>query len=92
MASHSGKKPKPVHERVWEKVFIRANSMCINHDAIRFTEAKCKWYFHLTYTPAVHPKDCVRDTACGHLPGKESCNYGKGSSQKVLYTTQEKPT
>ena len=45
MASHSGKKPKPVHVRVWEK--LRADSMCTDHiisvdEAIRFGEDKCK--------------------------------------------------
>ena len=29
MASHSGKKHKPVHVRVWEK--LRADSMCTDH-------------------------------------------------------------
>ena len=59
MASHSGKEPKPVHERVWEKL-LSGQIPCVSiksvDEAIHFREDNGKWYFHLTYTAAVHSK------------------------------------
>ena len=61
MASHSEEKPKPVHERVGGKLLsgqIPCVSIISVDEAICFCEDMCKWYFHLTYTPAVHSNDC----------------------------------
>ena len=44
-------------------------------EAIRFREDKCKWYFHLTYTAAVHSKSkrvTVEDPDESYLQGTEA--------------------
>ena len=56
MASLGGKKPKPVHEREWEKLLseqIPCTSIKSGDETIRFrsTSDRGKWYFHLTYNP-----------------------------------------
>ena len=59
MASLGGKKPKPVHEREWEKLIsgqIPCTSIKSVDETIRFHSDRGKWYFHLTYNPVGHSK------------------------------------
>ena len=59
MASLGGKKPKPVHEREWEKLLseqIPCTSIKSGDETIRFRSDRGKWYFHLTYNPVGHSK------------------------------------
>ena len=59
MASLGGKKPKPMHEREWEKLLsgqIPCTSIKSVDETIRFRSDRGKWYFHLTYNPVGHSK------------------------------------
>ena len=59
MASLGGKKPKPVHEREWEKLLsrqIHCTSIKSVDETIRFRSDRGKWYFHPTYNPVGHSK------------------------------------
>ena len=59
MASLGGKKPKPVHERKWEKLLsgqIPCTSIKSVDETIGFRSDRGKWYFNLTYNPVGQSK------------------------------------
>ena len=84
MASLGGKKPKPVHEREWEKLLsgqIPCTSIKSGNETIRFRSDRGKWYFHLTIDSIIHIYDLTYNPwPVGHSKSKRVTVEDPGES------------